>query len=298
MSLSNFIPSVWSARLLLNLHRAHVYANPLVINRDYEGDIRDFGDTVRINAIGAITVRDYTRDTDIVAPDALTSAQTLLTIDQAKYFNFAVDDLDKAQAQPKVMDGAMYEAGYAVADTSDQFIAGLAAGNVASTNLIGSSGSPKTDLATAGNAYGYMVTLNQKLTEANVPLSGRWIIVPPWFYAYIQKDPNFIHPTTLGDMMLRLGILNAGETPTDAALFVGMIANLSVFLSNNVPNSSGTSYQILAGHKIGWSYAEQIVKVEGYRPQYRFGDAMKGLHVYGAKVTRPNSLALLYANPT
>lgn len=298
MSLANFIPNVWSAQLLTNLHKAHVFANPLVINRDYEGDISEFGDTVRINAIGAVTVRDYSRDTDIVSPDKLDSAQTLLTIDQAKYFNFAVDDLDKAQTKPKVMGGAMEEAAYAIADTSDSFIAGLAAGNVATANLLGSSGSPKTDLATAGVPYGYLVTLNQKLTEANVPLNGRWAIVPPWFYTYIQKDPTFLHSTNLGDLMLRLGILAPGETPSDAAMFVGMIGGMSIFMSNNVVNSSGTSYQILAGHKMAWSYAEQIVEIEAYRPEKRFGDAVKGLHVYGAKVVRPQALALLYANPT
>lgn len=298
MSLKNFIPAVWSARMLLNLHKAHVYANPLVINRDYEGDISAFGDTVKINAIGAITVRDYTRDTDIVAPDTLDSAQTNLTIDQAKYFNFAVDDLDKAQAQPKVMEGAMYEAGYAVADASDTFIAGIAAGNVASANVLGSSGSPKTDLATDGKPYNYLVSLNTFLTQSNVPLTGRWAIVPPWFYAYIQQDSRFLHATQLGDVMLRMGVLAPGEGPSDAAMFVGMIAGVAIFMSNNVPNSSATSYQILAGHKTAWSYAEQIVEVEGYRPQLRFGDAVKGLHVYGAKIVRPQALALMYANPT
>lgn len=298
MSLSNFIPNVWAAQLLDNLHKAHVYANPLVINRDYEGDISAFGDTVRINSIGAVTVRDYARDTDIVSPDKLESAQTIMAIDQAKYFNFAVDDLDKAQTKPKVMGGAMEEAGYAVADVNDQFLAALATNNVATANLLGSSASPKTDLATAGVPYGYLVTLNQKLTEANVPLQNRWAIVPPWFYTYIQKDPTFLHSTNLGDLMLRMGILNAGETPSDVAMFVGMIGGMAIFMSNNVINSSGTSYQILAGHKIAWSYAEQIVEIEAYRPEKRFGDAVKGLHVYGGKVTRPNALAMLFANPT
>src|SRR6185312_3266616 len=213
--------------MLLNLHKAHVYANPLVINRDYEGDISAFGDTVKINAIGAVTVRDYTRNTDIVSPDNLDSAQTVLIIDQAKYFNFQVDDLDKAQAKPKVMAGAMFEAAYAVADTSDTFIAGLAAAGTATANILGSSGSPKTDLATDGKPYNYLVSLNTFLTQSNVPLNGRWVIVPPWFYAYIQQDSRFLHSTQLGDVMLRLGVLEPGQGPSDAAMFVGMIAGLS-----------------------------------------------------------------------
>lgn len=311
MSLVNFIPAVWAARGLVNLHKAHVYGNPLVINRDYEGDIQDFGDTVKINAIGAVTVRPYTRNTDISAPDTLDSAQTNLTIDQSSYFNFAVDDLDKAQTRPEVMDLAMYEAGYAMADSSDQYIASLVAGNVAALNTIGTAAAPMTNLATASAAYGYLVLLGQRLNEASIPQAGRWLIIPPWFYAYIQKDPNFIHSTTAADIMLRTGRLElniaadmspgltvgSGMMPTTDT-FVGYIAGFACFMSNNVPNTASTSYQILAGHAIAWSFAEQLVKVEGYRPQLRFGDAVKGLHVYGAKVTRPNALGLLYANPT
>lgn len=308
MSLQNFIPQVWSARLLHNLHKAHVYGNAQVINRDYEGEITDFGDTVRIGAIGPITVSPYTRNTDINAPETVQSAQTILTIDQAMYFNFAVDDVDKAQIKPQVMDEAMFEAGYALADTTDTFIAGKIAGNVASANTIGSTASPQTDLATDGSGYNYLVTLAQYLDQSSVPQAGRWVIVPPWFYAYIRKDSRFIHPTPAGDVMLRLGRLNPGTSAdmgagdddynVTAETVVGQIAGFTVFMSNNVPNSANTAYQVLAGHKLAWSYAEQIVKVEGYRPPYRFSDAVKGLHVYGAKVTRPNALALLYANPT
>lgn len=311
MSLANFIPEVWSARLLHNLHRAHVYGNAAVINRDYEGDITDFGDTVRINAIGTITVTDYTRNTDINAPQSVESAQTILSINQAKYFNFAIDDVDKAQIKPQVMDEAMYEAGYAMADVADQFIASQLAGNVASANLIGSSGSPITTMATAGVPYGYMVQAAQLLDQANVPQSGRWAIVPPWFYAYIRKDPTFLHPTIAGDVLLRLGRVNAGQMgdmnggpdgmvdsePT-AETLVGQIAGFTVYMSNNVPNSANTAYQVAFGHSSAWSYAEQVVKLEAYRPPYRFSDAMKGLHVYGAKVTRPQAIVLLYANPT
>jgi hypothetical protein len=306
MSLQNFIPQVWAARLQRNLHRAHVYGNPLVINRDYEGEIKNFGDTVRINAIGPITVSDYTRNTDINSPETVQSAQTVLSIDQAKYFNFGVDDVDQAQIRPQVMDEAMLEAGYAVADVTDQFIAGKISGNVATANTIGSAGSPQTDLATDGAGYGYLVALAQHLDESSVPQVGRWVIVPPWFYAYIRKDSRFIHPTPAGDVLLRTGRVDSAydmgagmDNPNvTAETVVGQIAGFTVLMSNNVPNSSNTAYQIAAGHKIAWSFAEQVVKIEAYRPPYRFEDAVKGLHVYGAKVTRPNALALLYANPT
>lgn len=311
MSLQNFIPTVWSARALYNLHKAHVYGNANVINRDYEGDIQDYGDTVKINAIGPITINAYTRNTDLAAPEVIQSAGGILTIDQAQSFNFYVDDVDKAQIRPQVMDNAMYEAGYALADTTDTFIAGLLSGNVASANLIGSSGAPKTDMATDKVPYGYFVQAGKILSENNVPINGRWAIIPPWCYAYIQKDSNFLHATVGGDTLMRLGLIQVGSIgqmspglnpsvnygPT-ADTYVGKIAGFDVYMSNNVPNSNSTSYQIAFGHPMAWSYAEQLVKVEAYRPPLRFGDAVKGLHVYGGKVTRPNALVILYANPT
>ena len=132
------------------------------------------------------------------------------------------------------------------------------------------------------------------------------MIIPPWFFAYIRLDTNFLHSTELADVLLRLGRLNPGTPTADlgglepemVGRSMGQMAGFDVYMSNNVPNTTNTKYGIMASHKMAWSYAEQVVKVEGYRPQYRFADAVKGLHVYGSKVTRPNALALLWANPT
>jgi hypothetical protein len=169
---------------------------------------------------------------------------------------------------------------------------------VASANTLGSSGAPKTDLATDKYAYNYLVTLSQYLDQSNTPRSGRFVIVPPWFFAYIRKDSNFLHATNAGDVLLRQG---GADGAVGDDFKVGMIAGFDVWMSNNVPslnNAGATSFQIIAGHPSAWSYAEQITEIEAYRPQLRFGDAVKGLHVYGACVTRPQSLAMLYANPT
>ena len=94
MSVKNFIPQIWSARLLEHLDKAHVYAN--LVNRDYEGEIRNFGDTVKVNQIGDITIKDYTKGSDIEDPDDLDGTQQILTINQSKYFNFGIDDVDNA----------------------------------------------------------------------------------------------------------------------------------------------------------------------------------------------------------
>lgn len=285
MSLDTFIPSVWSARILANLHKAQVFAQPGVVNSDYDGDIANVGDSVRIHAIGAVTVSDYTKNADIAAPEALTDAELTLNIDQAKYFNFAIDDIDKAQQMPKVMDEAMREAAYAISDAADQYVAGLYT-DAASANLIGSTGSPKTDLATAGQPYVYLTQLKQKLDEANVPKSGRFVVVPPWFEAYLLQDQRFV---SFGTSQNRETLAN-GQ--------IGAAAGFAILSSNNVVNTTATKYRIIAGHPIAWAFADQITEVVGYRPERRFADAMKGLHVYGAKVVRPQAIAVLTANPT
>lgn len=281
MSLENFIAEVWSARLLENLQKAHVYTQPGVINRDYEGEINDLGDTVRINAIGPVAIGNYTKNSNIAAPEVLTDAQTALLINQAKYFNFSLDDVDRAQQKPTVMDAAMREAAYALSDTADQYVAGLYT-DVATANAVGSDSVPI--VPTSITAYEYLVDLGVLLDDANVPSAGRWCIVPPWFHGMLLKDDRFVGMgTPANDAVLRNGL-------------IGQAAGFDVFKSNNVPNTTATKYKILAGHPMAWSFVEQIRKVEGYRPELRFADAVKGLHLYGAKVIRPTALALLTAN--
>lgn len=282
MSLENFIPEIWSARLLANLNKALVFGQPGVVNRDYEGEIQAAGDTVRINNIGRVTVRDYTKNTDIVTPDDLTDAQSLLLIDQQKYFNFQVDDIDKVQQKPKVMGEAMGEAAYALADEVDTRIAGLYT-DADTANNIGSSGSPKTDLGTLGKAYEYLVDLGTELDEANVPTAGRWVIVPPWYEGQLLKDDRFVSFGTVANVAnLQNGM-------------IGRAAGFDVLKSNNVSNNA-TTWRIMSGSPIAISMADQIAETEAYRPEKRFGDAIKGLHVYGTKVIRSAALAVLFAN--
>ena len=122
MALTNFIPELWSDRLLVNLRKALVFGS--LCQRDYEGELRNFGDTVKINEIGPVTVTAYTK-TATLSYQTLSSAQKELKIDQASYFAFTIDDIDAAQVKPKLMDAAMNDAAYRIADTIDAFIAGL-----------------------------------------------------------------------------------------------------------------------------------------------------------------------------
>lgn len=277
MAFSNFVPEVWSARLLEHLDKVHVYA--ALMNRDYEGDIRAYGDTVHINQIGSITINNYTGD-DIEDPEELDSTMMELKIDQAKYFNFQVKDIDNAQSHPKLVDAAMQRASYGINDTIDQYLASLLLSGAASGSVI------TAGTLTSENAYDYLVDLGVLLNEHNVPMLGRWVVIPPWFHGLLLKDPRFVGNGTGYNQ----AILQGG--------WVGDAAGFRIHLSNNVPLSSGT-YSVIAGTNAAGSFAEQLVELEAYRREENFSDAVKGLHVYGAKVTQPDALAVLKcAKPT
>ncbi len=271
MAFTNFIPEVWSARLLEHLDNVHVYS--ALLNRDYEGDIRAYGDTVHINQIGDIAINDYTGE-DLAAPEELDSTMMELKIDQAKYFNFQVKDIDNAQSNPKVVDTAMQRASYNINDVIDNYLAGLLLAGVKSESTI------TAQTLTSANAYDYLVDLGVLLNEHNVPMLGRWVVIPPWFHGLLLKDERFVGNGTGYNQ----AILQGG--------WVGDAAGFRIHLSNNVPESAG-SYSVIAGTNAAGSFAEQLVELEAYRLEKNFSDGLKGLHVYGAKVTQPDGLAVL-----
>jgi hypothetical protein len=185
MAVTTFIPEVWASALLRQLEKELVYAQPGVISRDYEGTISQAGDTVHIGTIGAITVKAYTRNTDIADPDVLATTDQSLVIDQEQYFNFALDDVDRRQAAGDLMGPAQAEAAYALADVADQFVAGLYTDVDASMEL-GDDVTP-TSVTTADLAYDTLVDIAVMLDEANVPKAGRFCIIPPWWAGCWQR---------------------------------------------------------------------------------------------------------------
>ena len=281
MAVTGFIPKLWSARLLNALDKSHVFAN--VVNRDYEGEIKKMGDTVHINTIGAVTIGTYTQNTDFTSgPETLATTDQTLTIDQAKYFNFQVDDIDAAQAAGDIMDKAMTRAAYGLADASDKYIAGILAGAADASNLVSST----AVALTSSNVYENVVKMRTILDKANVPTAGRWLVIPPEMYALILLDDRFVK--TGGEMAE--GILRTG--------LVAQAAGFDIYLSNNcvsVNSNSTDTYTIVGGVDSAATYAEQIVSTEAYRPEKRFADAVKGLHVYGAKVVDKAQIACLKA---
>ena len=277
-----FIPTVWAARLLMALEKSLVYGQADVSNRDYEGEIREAGNTVKIASIGDVTIGDYVKDTDITDPESLTDTDQTLLIDQAKYFNFYVDSVDRAQQNANVLDEAMRRSAWSLREKADAFLATTMDTAVPAGNKIGSVTTPK--VPTKDDAYEYLVDLGVLLDEANVPLEDRFVVVPAWFHGLLLKDERFV---------------KAGTMRSDRALANGEVgegAGFRILKSNNVPNASATKYKIIAGHRVATAYVEQVVDLQTYQPEKRFGDAVKGLHVYGAKVVRPTALACLIAN--
>ena len=281
MAIDNFIPAVWSNKLLTRLHANLVVGQPAVINTDYEGEITGYGSSVKIHGIGAVTVSDYTKNTDLSAPEALTDSEVILNINRAKAFNFQIDDVDKAQQTPKVMDGAMAEAAFALSNEADAYLASLYT-EAGITTGFGTTGSPI--VPTSSTAYEYLADAYTALDEANAPSQGRWVIVPPWFHGMLRKDVRFV---SYGTQENRATLGNA---------IIGEAAGLTVLVSNNLAQTSGTKYRIMFGHPSAWTMASQIDQVEAYRPPLRFADAMKGLHLYGAKTVRPTILGAMCAN--
>lgn len=274
MALDNFIPEIWSTQLLTNLHNDLVFGR--VVNTDYQGEISSAGDTVRIHSVGPVSVGNYTKNSDHSGPEALDDSEVVLNITESKMFNFQVDDVDRVQQSPKMMSAAMREAAFALANVADSFLATTISNGTPSGNVL--SNTP-TSIATASNVYEAFVDLGVRLDENNCPVEGRWAIVSPRTYGALLKDARFV---SFGTSENRGTISNRA---------VGVINQFEILVSNKVPAGSSGDSQILTGHTWATTYAQQISQVKAYEPELRFADAVKGLHLYGAKVVRPALLA-------
>lgn len=282
MAITNFVPEIWSSSLLVNLRDQLVYGG--LCNRNYEGDIADAGDKVNITSFADPATRAYTKNTDITW-DVLTDSTQQLVINQARYFAFSVDDIDRRQALSGFVEETTLGASYNLATDADTYIVGLMSAGVSASN-------PDNVLANAtsvdaDDAYDLLVDLRTTLTRSKTPVQGRWVVVPPEFYAKLLQDDRFIRADAAGTTA---GLRNG---------MVGRAAGFDVIESNTVPEEdldgtgTGTAegFAIIAGHSMATTYAEQIAKVKAVDLQDQFGEGIKGLHLYGAKVVRPAQLA-------
>src|SRR6478735_3949162 len=258
-SVANFVPEIWSSKILVRLRKALVYGN--VVNTDYQGDIVNFGDQVKINEIGAITVSSYTAHSDI-SIQALDSAQKVLVIDQQKYFAFEVDDVENAQTNPKLINPATDEAAYAIGDTIDQFIASkYTEGAVTDATNLGTIGTGITIYSSTGNAIVALSYAARRLDENNVSRNGRWMVVPPWFHQKLVIANTGTVSATATTKDLGGGVLIEG--------FIGRLWGFDLYVSNNVQVVS-TVNAIMFGDRSAISYAGQVSKVQAFEQEKRF----------------------------
>lgn len=284
MAITNFIGEVWAAQILQSLQKALVYGQAGVINRDYEGDVKGKGDTVRITAHGPISIDNYDKSTGLGDPEELDDASTTLEITQAKYFNFRIDDIDKAQMNVALMESATRDAAYQLADVADQYIvAQMVAG---AGNAVGADDTDKIFDGTTNLVTEELLAVKQTLDEANAPTEGRFVVIPPWVVKWLLQEDAIVNPSWSGVE----GVMLNGE--------IAKLFGFSILQSNNVPNDGGDHYKVVAGVARATTFADSVNETEAYRPDKFFADALRGLHCYGAKVVDPECLCVLTCAPS
>lgn len=291
----NFIPEIWSGKLIENFYDATVLA--AVSNTDYEGEIRNFGDTVNIRQTPEITIRDYVKGQPLTVenPD---KPKIQLVIDKGEYFACVEDDVDQVQSDINLMDQWSKDASERmkikidtrvlpnIAAGADSFNAGSAAGKQSGAFDLGTSASPLQVSADGANSTvsvtDLMVDLGTVLDENNVPEADRFVIIPARMAGLIKKSElKDASLTGDGTSIVRNGRL-------------GMIDRFTLYMSHNLldDTSNGTGgVHVVAGHKMGFTFASQMTNMETIRSETTFGDIIRGLQVYGYKVTKPEAIA-------
>ncbi|MFL2134933.1 P22 coat protein - protein 5 domain protein [Ruoffia sp. FAM 24228] len=268
MTMKNFIPTIWSARLANHLD-ANLSALAMV-NTDYQGEIANMGDTVKINQFGNVTVSDY--NGTLGTPETLTSTQQTLVIDTAKSYNFIVDDIEEAQSNISIVDNATERAGVAMAEQLDKDLYEVMA--TGAGIKVGSASTPiEVD---KDNIYDTIVDLGVTLNEKNVSKANRRLVLPPFAIGLLAKDSRF----TKNETVLASGV-------------VGRVGGFDIIESNNLKATTNYTAAV-GGNSKATSFANQVVKSESNRATDSFGDIVRGLNVYGRKVVSADELAVVY----
>ena len=256
MSYNNFKPEVWTELTNRNLNKELVFG--ALANRNYEGKIENFGSSIRVPSIGSVTVGDYT-GADITFQEDTGAYQTI-NINKAKYFALKMDDVDKAQAIPGVMEGLTEQAIYEMADVVDTELAKL---YTKCKNKV--SGTIGTDKVTH-----LILKLAAQMDKDNVPTANRWLVLSPEVYVEIIKE---------------LPQISTGENTLgiNQSYYIGMYGGFQIFKSNNV-QLTDKKYHCMAGVSQGLTLAMQINKMEAGKFEKSFGEYIKGLQLFGCDV--------------
>lgn len=288
----NFIPEIWASKLIENFYDATVLS--AISNTDYEGEIKQHGDKVNIRTTPELTIRSYEKGMKLMVerPD---KPKVVLNIDQGEYFAAIEDDVDKTQSDISLMQSWSRDASEKMKikidsnvltgmlpDISSQNM-GATAGRISGNINLGATGAALQ--VTKTNVLDYIVDAGLVLDEANSPESNRFMVIPAWMAALIKKsDLKDASLTGDGTSVLRNGR-------------IGMIDRFTLYVSHNlnrVTDGGNQCFSVIAGHKMGLTFASQMTEMETLRSESTFGSIIRGLQVYGFKVVKPEALAKLY----
>ena len=292
---SFFLPSIYSKKVLNFFRKASVAE--AITNTDYSGEITAYGDSVKIIKEPVITVYQYERGAD-VTKTALTDQETTLVVDIANAFKFIVDDIETAMSHVNFKEVAASSAAYALKDAFDagviaKMIAGVSAASP--NHILGSDnatdiaagtfdGTGNLDLGFGTNEHDpldLMAHMARLLDEQNIPEEGRWFLAPPSFYEQLSQASSKLMSVDFnsGQGGIRNGLVSSGK-----------LRGFDMYKSNNIAAPSNAAGKIIAGHMSSTATAQTITSTEVLRDPDSFGDICRGLHVYGAKVLRPDAL--------
>lgn len=282
----NFVPEIYSQKVL-NFFRTKSVVDAIT-NSDYYGEISAFGDTVRVIKEPTISVVNYLRG-DSLTPSALNDDELQLILDQAKAFAFKVDDIEDKISHINWMSTATSSAAYALKNDYDKAVLlHMSTGALAANKLGDGTVANKVDVTTPDALLNTISTLATKLSEAEVPEENRWIVLPPRGVEILMKaDSKLINMDYNGGMAtLKNGLVSTGQ-----------LRGFDVYMTINAPTAvlTGTPNErhdvLMAGHMSACATANAIVKTETVRSTDTFADIVRGLHVYGRAIVRPESLA-------
>ena len=284
MSIKNFIPTIWSTKILQHMRDNLVYAG--LVNRDYEGEITRRGSSVEVSMPGEVTIKDMPSRTygatkairEIDAPEGMEVQKVTLLIDQEKYFNFGVDDVDKVQMNLDLMNSYTESASYGFQSTIEKHVAEIMAKEA--KLVLGSDEQPVA--LTSENIYKELIKMKVGLDKANVPPVGRFVVLPPEAEGLLLEDNKFVY----------VGTSSSEDSLKNGKVF--RACGFDIAISNNVPVNDN-KYKIIATYKGSTTFAQQLLETKAYSPEKGFGDALKGLVVFGAKVVRPGKIVCMTA---
>jgi len=270
MAYSNFKPTIWSKFIQTELEKKCRLVEDCWTQ--FEGEAKQ-GSRVKILGVAAPDIFDYVAGEGIPAPTTIEGTEVMLDIDQAKAFNFMIDDVDRAQSVSGLMETLIKEATAKMAKTRDSYVASLAKD--------AESMSESLKITTGAEAKSAIDSALLALRENDVDIEDEvTITVSPFFYQLFRDAITELK--TNNDELIKKGV-------------VGMYDNCKVKLSNNLYND-GTDDYMMIRTKRAIAFAGAIDETEAYRPESHFADAVKGLNVYGAKIVRPKELYVIKAH--